>query len=179
MGPYYPKKVSEADVRSLESSGSFPSELEVPSATLERYTPVYLVLGDANHESGTPVVKWSLNRREDVLAISINDLELSKLRPVDAVRILADRADYVVIVDSGDSTGHLVELGQLLTNSLIFEKCIVLQKESTEEREQSSMKRALFELIEEAGRLHTWTNEEDLVDIVDELPATRNYGYRL
>jgi hypothetical protein len=97
-------------------------------------------------------------------------------------RLLADYTDYMIGVAEHAQGGFLVEQGSFTALEEYFAKTHVCQRESDGhdpddvdtgvdvENPYSGMQTAIFEMLEEQGRLYRWTTGADLVECVDNIP---------
>ena len=97
-------------------------------------------------------------------------------------RLLADYSDFIIGIGEHDQGGFLVEQGYFTALETYFQKAHVLKREYTglaaddvetnanTEDPYSGMQTAIFEMLDEAGRLHIWITEDDLIDATDDLP---------
>ncbi|GAA0678480.1 hypothetical protein ACFQDG_14965 [Natronoarchaeum mannanilyticum] len=167
-----------------------PEEYEHLKRSVAELTPIfrhdrsYFVLGSY----GTPevrrlqLVKDRLNRRRDAYAFLMVDVRREWTNTYLKFRLLADYADLIVGVAEHDGGGFLVEQGTVVTEPAYFEKTHFLKREydgidaeaidtdADPDDPYSGMQTPLFELADEAGRLHVWRTESELEDCVEELP---------
>jgi len=167
-----------------------PEEYEHLKRAVGELTPIfrhdrsYFVLGSY----GTPevrrlqLVKDRLNRRRDAYAFLMVDVRREWTNTYLKFRLLADYADLIVGVAEHDGGGFLVEQGTVVTEPDYFEKTHFLKREydgldaaaidtdADPSAPYSGMQTPLFELADEAGRLHTWRTESELEACVEELP---------
>lgn len=97
-------------------------------------------------------------------------------------RVLADYTDYIVGVAEHARGGFLVEQGYFTALETYFAKTHVLKREYTDldsddidtgvgaENPYSGMQTAIFEMLDEVGRLCEWATEDDLVACAEALP---------
>jgi hypothetical protein len=97
-------------------------------------------------------------------------------------RLLADYTDYIVGVAEHAQGGFLVEQGYFTALEEYFAKTHVCQREYADlnpaevdtgvdiKNPYSGMQVAIFEMLEESGRLYRWATEEDLVKCVENIP---------
>ncbi|SNZ03940.1 hypothetical protein SAMN06269185_0408 [Natronoarchaeum philippinense] len=167
-----------------------PKEYEHLKRSVAELTPIfrhdrsYFVLGSY----GTPeirrlqLVKDRLNRRPDAYAFLMVDVRREWTNTYLKFRLLADYADLIVGVAEHDGGGFLVEQGTVVTEPAYFEKTHFLKREYDDlpaaaidtdvdpENPYSGMQTPLFELADDAGRLHRWQTESELEGRVEELP---------
>lgn len=167
-----------------------PEEYEQLKRAVAELTPIfrhdrsYFVLGSY----GTPevrrlqLVKDRLNRRPDAYAFLMIDVRREWTNAYLKFRLLADYVDVIVGVAEHDGGGFLVEQGAVVTERAYFEKTHFLKREyggldaaaidtdADPDAPYSGMQTPLFELADEAGRLHTWQTESELEARVEELP---------
>jgi hypothetical protein len=175
MAPYYLKEMPEShpSPAGVEGEG-FGRGLSGAAGTgaTRPAESTYLVLGADGENTERDEVKELFEQRDGVTAIGIEDSTYEKLEPFEALRTLSDYADYIVLVDSGDyGSGLLVELGNLVTNSMTYRKLFVLVKEPAERQMPWMLQEGVYELLERDGRLFEWSDRTELADIVESLPA--------
>jgi hypothetical protein len=97
-------------------------------------------------------------------------------------RILADYTDFIIGISEHDQGGFLVEQGYFTALETYFQKTHVLKREYTDltsegvetnantENPYIGMQTAIFEMLDEAGRLYIWTTEDDLINATKDLP---------
>lgn len=135
----------------------------------------YFVLGnyDPAPMRRLALVVDRLNRRPDAYAFRMADVRGDWENGIHKFRLIADLATHVVAVAEREPSGLLVEQGLLAGDKEHFEKTYVLKREYEREDETDGfdwMQRSVFDLADEAGRLHRWRTEEGLASVVEELP---------
>lgn len=97
-------------------------------------------------------------------------------------RLIADYTNYIVGIAEHDRGGFLVEQGYFTALDRYFAKTHVFKRDyhrlNSNEFDMnidsndpySGMQTAIFDLLEEAGRLCEWTTEDDLIKCVGTLP---------
>jgi hypothetical protein len=147
--------------------------------TLGELTPVYenersyFVLGNYDREPirRLNLVVDRLNRRSDAYAFRMVDIRGEWDNSIQKFCLVADIVTYVVGVAEKDPSDFMVEQGLLVGTVEYFEKSHILKREyDDEERPFGWMQDGVFDLFEQAGRLHRWETEDDLVDAASQLP---------
>jgi hypothetical protein len=166
-----------------------PEEYEQLKHAVAELTPVfthdssYFVLGSYGDPEirRLQLVKDRLNRRRDTYAFLMVDVQREWTNTYLKFRILADYVDTIVGVAEHDGGGFLVEQGLFVADEAYFEKTHVCKREydcldaddvdtdADTERPYSGMQTPIFEMLDEVGRLHRWTTEEDLAECVAEI----------
>ena len=145
---------------------------------LAELTPVYdhersyFVLGNYDREPirRLNLVVDRLNRRPDAYAFRMVDVRGEWDNGVQKFCLVADLVTHLVGVAEKEPSDFLVEQG-LLVGTEYFSKSHVLKREyDGETRPFGWMQDGVFDLFDEAGRLHRWRTEADLVDAAAELP---------
>ena len=168
----------------LHEASLTPPEYEALKQSVAELTPIfsaansYFVLGSY----GTPeirrlqVVKDRLNRQPDAYAFLMVDIRSEWTNTYPKFRLLADYTDISVGVAEHAQGGFLVEQGYFTAFEEYFAKTHVCKREydtvDTDtietnvdvENPYSGMQTAIFEMLDEAGRLCRWTTEEDLLE---------------
>lgn len=146
---------------------------------LSELTPVYeneqsyFVLGNYDREPirRLNLVVDRLNRRTDAYAFRMVDIRGEWDNSIQKFCLIADIVTTLVGVAEKDPSDFLVEQGLLVGTVEYFSKSHVLKREYEDETHPFGwMQDGVFELFEQAGRLHRWTTEDDLVESVEELP---------
>ena len=127
------------------------------------------------------LVKDRLNRRRDAYAFLMVDVRREWTNTHLKFRVLADYVDAIVGVAEHDRGGFLVEQGMFVADEEYFEKTHVCKREydgldagdlDTDvdpENPYSGMQVPVFDMLDDAGRLHRWETESELVDCVAEI----------
>jgi hypothetical protein len=168
----------------LHETSLTPSEYEALKRSVAELTPIfsaaisYFVLGSY----GTPeigrlqVVKDRLNRQPDAYAFLMVDIRGEWTNTYLKFRLLADYTDIIVGVAEHAQGGFLVEQGYFTALEEYFAKTHVFKREYNTvdadmldtkvavENPYSGMQTAIFEMLDDAGRLCRWTTDEDLVE---------------
>jgi hypothetical protein len=166
-----------------------PEEYEQLKHAVAELTPIfthgssYFVLGSYGDPEirRLQLVKDRLNRRRDTYAFLMVDVRREWTNTYLKFRLLADYVDAIVGVAEHDGGGFLVEQGLFVADEAYFRKTHVCKREydgldaddvdtdADPERPYSGMQTPIFEMLDEAGRLHRWTTEEDLAECVAEI----------
>lgn len=113
------------------------------------------------------LVKDRLNRHTGTYAFLMVDIPQEWVNTYLKFRLLADYTDFIVGVSEHDQGGFLVEQGYFTALETYFRKTHVLRREYTgltsedvgtnadPENPYSGMQTAIFEMLDEAGRLYT------------------------
>ena len=174
----------------LHETSLTPQEYEALKQSVAELSPIfsaehaYFVLGSYGQPEirRLQLVKDRLNRRTDAYAFLMVDIRSEWTNTYLKFRLLADYMDYIVGVAEHSQGGFLVEQGYFTALEEYFVKTHVCKREySGVDAEDidtgvdvtnpySGMQTAIFKLLEEGGRLHRWTTEDDLVECVDDIP---------
>jgi len=166
-----------------------PEEYERLKHAVAELAPVfehdcsYFVLGSYGDPEirRLQLVKDRLNRRRDTYAFLMVDVRREWTNTYLKFRILADYVDGIVGVAEHDSGGFLVEQGMFVADEEYFGKTHVCKREydgldaadldtdADPEKPYSGMQEPIFDMLDEAGRLHRWETGADLVDCVAEI----------
>jgi hypothetical protein len=144
----------------------------------------YFVLGSYGDPeiSRLQLLRDRLNRRPGAYAFLMIDVHQEWTNSYLKFRLLSDYTDTVVGVAEHARGGFLVEQGYFTALEGYFAKTHVLKREyegldpdaidtSVDvDDPYSGMQTAIFDMLEEAGRLHRWRTEEDLRERADALP---------
>jgi hypothetical protein len=167
-----------------------PEEYEALNGSVAELSPIfsadraYFVLGSYGQPEIRRLqpVKDRLNRRPDADAFLMVDIRSEWVNTSLEFRLLADYTDYVVGVAEHAQGGFLVERGYFTALEEYFAKTHVCQREYDGldpddietgvdvENPYSGMQTAIFEMLEDHGRLYRWATEEALVEWVDNTP---------
>jgi hypothetical protein len=146
---------------------------------LSELTPIYendrsyFVLGNYDREPirRLDMVTDRLNRRSDAYAFRMVDIRGEWDNSIQKFCLIADLVTSLVGVAEKDPSDFLVEQGLLVGTVEYFEKSHLLKREYEDESSPFGwMQDGVFELFDEAGRLHRWRTASDLVDAVDAVP---------
>ncbi len=97
-------------------------------------------------------------------------------------RLLADYTDYIVGVTEHDRGGFLVEQGYFTALETYFTKTHVFKREYSDldtdeintnvnlEKPYSGMQTAIFDMLNDVGRLGIWQTEDGLLECAEALP---------
>lgn len=174
----------------LHETSLTPEEYEALKGSVAELSPIfsadraYFVLGSYGQPEirRLQLVKDRLNRRPDAYAFLMVDIRSEWVNTYLKFRLLADYTDYIVGVAEHAQGGFLVEQGYFTALEEYFAKTHVCQREYDGldpddvdtgvdiENPYSGMQTAIFEMLEDHGRLYRWTTEEDLVECVDNIP---------
>ena len=128
------------------------------------------------------LVKDRLNRRADAYAFLMIDIRSEWINTHLKFRLLADYTDYIVGVAAHPQGGFLVEQGYFTALETSFVKTHICRwgNDTFDECDvdtgvdivspYSGMQLAIFEMLEDDGRLYRWTTEGDLVECVENIP---------
>jgi hypothetical protein len=186
-------RVAELTARAneyLHDTSLSPKEYEALKHSVAELSPIfsvaraYFVLGSYGRPEihRLQLVKDRLNRRTDTYAFLMVDIRKEWVNTYLKFRILADYTDFIVGVSEHDQGGFLIEQGYFTALETYFQKTHVLKREYTDlssedvetnantENPYSGMQTAVFEMLDEAGRLYIWTIEDELVNAVKNLP---------
>ncbi len=174
----------------LHEASLTPEEYEALKQSVAELSPIfsadraYFVLGSYGQPEirRLQLVKDRLNRRPDAYAFLMVDIRSEWVNTYLKFRLLADYTDYIVGVAEHAQGGFLVEQGYFTALEEYFVKTHVCQREYDGlnpgevetgvdiENPYSGMQTAIFEMLEDNGRLYRWTTEEDLVECVEHIP---------
>lgn len=174
----------------LHDSSLSPTEYEVLKHSVAELSPLfsadrtYFVLGSYGRPEihRLQLVKDRLNRRADTYAFLMVDIRQEWVNTYLKFRILADYTEFIIGVSEHDQGGFLVEQGYFTALEMYFQKTHILKREYTDLTSEdietnantnnpySGMQMAIFEMLDEAGRLYIWENEDELINAIKELP---------
>lgn len=186
-------RVAELEAKAneyLHDSSLSPTEYEDLKHSVAELSPLfsgdrtYFVLGSYGRPEihRLQLVKDRLNRRANTYAFLMVDIRQEWVNTYLKFRILADYTDFIIGVTEHDQGGFLVEQGYFTALETYFEKTYVLKREYTtltsEDIETnaninnpySGMQIAIFEMLNEVGRLYIWETEDELINGIKELP---------
>jgi hypothetical protein len=175
---------------SLHETSLTPKEYEALKRSVAELSPIfsadraYFVLGSYGQPEirRLQLVKDRLNRRLDAYAFLMVDIRSEWVNTYLKFRLLADYTDYIVGVAEHAQGGFLVEQGYFTALEKYFTKTHVCKREYDDldpedvgtgvdvDNPYSGMQTAIFEILEERGRLCGWTTEDDLVECVENIP---------
>jgi hypothetical protein len=174
----------------LHDTSLSPKEYEALKHSVAELSPIfsvdcaYFVLGSYGRPEihRLQLVKDRLNRRTSTYAFLMVDIRQEWVNTYLKFRILADYTDFIIGISEHDQGGFLVEQGYFTALETYFQKTHVLKREYTDltsegvetnantENPYSGMQTAIFEMLDEAGRLYIWTTEDDLINATKDLP---------
>jgi len=173
----------------LHETSLTPEEYEALKQSVAELTPIfsaensYFVLGSYGQPEirRLQLVKDRLNRRSGTYAFLMVDIRSEWTNTYLKFRLLADYADMIVGVAEHAQGGFLVEQGYFTALEEYFAKTHVFKREYetldledvetgvTSENPYSGMQTAIFEMLDDSGRLCRWITEDDLVECVSTL----------
>ncbi len=174
----------------LHDTSLSPEEYETLKHSVAELSPIfsveraYFVLGSYGEPEihRLQLVKDRLNRRTNTYAFLMVDIRQEWVNTYLKFRLLADYTDFIIGVSEHDQGGFLVEQGYFTALEPYFQKTHILKRDYTglssedietnvdTENPYSGMQTAIFEMLDEAGRLHIWITEADLIDATTDLP---------
>jgi len=174
----------------LHDTSLSPEEYEALKHSVAELSPIfsvdraYFVLGSYGRPEihRLQLIKDRLNRRTNTYAFLMVDIRQEWVNTYLKFRILADYTDFIIGVSEHDQGGFLVEQGYFTALETYFQKTHVLKREYTgltsedvetnanTENPYSGMQKAIFEMLDEAGRLYIWITEDDLITATKDLP---------
>jgi hypothetical protein len=174
----------------LHETSLTPEEYEALKGSVAELSPIfsadqaYFVFGSYGQPEirRLQLVKDRLNRRPDAYAFLMVDIRSEWVNTYLKFRLLADYTDYIVGVTEHAQGGFLVEQGSFTALEEYFAKTHVCQREYdgldpgdvetgvNVENPYSGMQTAIFEMLEDRGRLYRWTTEAELVECVEYIP---------
>ncbi|MDZ7730703.1 MAG: hypothetical protein U5K37_06945 [Natrialbaceae archaeon] len=183
-------EVAERADNYLEGASLTPAEYEALKQSVAEFSAVfsagnsYFVLGSYGKPEirSLQLVKDRLNRRPDAYAFLMIDIRSEWTNTYLKFRVLADYTDVIVGVAEHAQGGFLVEQGYFTALEEYFVKTHVFKREYTTldanaidtnvevGNPYSGMQTAIFEMLDDAGRLCRWTTEDDLVACAQALP---------
>ena len=179
----------------LHEASLTPTEYEALKQSVAELTPIfsaessYFVLGSY----GTPeirrlqLVKDRLNRQPGAYAFLMVDIRSEWTNTYLKFRLLADYTDVIVGVAEHAQGGFLVEQGYFTALEEYFAKTYVFKREYDTidadavdtnvdvNNPYSGMQTAIFEMLDDAGRLCQWTSEDDLIKCAEALVSDQEY----
>jgi hypothetical protein len=174
----------------LHDTSLSPQEYEDLKHSIAELSPIftnesaYFVLGSYGRPEiyRLQLVKDRLNRRTDTYAFLMVDIRSEWVNTYVKFRLLADYTDYIVGVTEHDRGGFLVEQGYFTALETYFTKTRVFKREYSDldpdevdtnvnlEKPYSGMQTAIFEMLDDAGRLCLWQTEDELLGCAEALP---------
>lgn len=174
----------------LREASLTPAEYEALKQSVAELSPLftaersYFVLGSYGRPEihRLQLVKDRLNRRTDTYAFLMVDIRKEWVNTYLKFRILADYTDFLVGVTEHDQGGFLVEQGYFTALDAYFAKTHVLKRDYESltpddvdtnadlEKPYSGMQTSIFDMLDDAGRLYTWTTEDSLIECTEEVP---------
>ncbi|MEM4781615.1 MAG: hypothetical protein QXG03_08670 [Halalkalicoccus sp.] len=184
------EELAERATEYLHERSLTPEEYEEIKRTVGELSAIfttertYFVLGSYGRPEirRLQLVKDRLNRRDRAYAFLMVDIRSEWTNTYLKFRLLADYTDAIVGVAEHGRGGFLVEQGYFTALEEYFVKTHVFKREyrglTDEEIDTgvapddaySGMQTAIFDLLDEAGRLCRWTTEDDLVECVGTVP---------
>ncbi|ADB60437.1 hypothetical protein Htur_1551 [Haloterrigena turkmenica DSM 5511] len=177
--PPVPEAVLTSATERLEAEELSIADNEEILRALSELTPIYetdrsyFVLGNYDPEpmGRLDLVVDRLNRRRDAYAFRMNDVNGGWDNGIQKFCLIADLVSHVVGVAEREPSGFLVEQGLLAGTEEYFEKTHVLKREYPEERHPYGwMEDGVFDLLESEGRLYEWRTEDELREVLTEIP---------
>lgn len=188
--PISVEELAEKADEYLRETSLSPEDYEALKHSVAELTPIfsseraYFVLGSYGQPEirRLQLVKDRLNRQSGAYAFLMVDIRSEWTNTYLKFRLLADYTDYIVGVAEHSQGGFLVEQGYFTALEEYFAKTHVCKREYTGldgddvatgvdiESPYSGMQTAIFEMLEDGGRLCHWTTEEELIDCVESLP---------
>jgi hypothetical protein len=170
----------------LHETSLTPEEYEALKQSVAELTPIfsaensYFVLGSYGQPEirRLQLVKDRLNRRPGAYAFLMVDIRSEWTNTYLKFRLLADYTDTIVGVAEHAQGGFLVEQGYFTALEEYFAKTHVFKREYetldledvetgvTSENPYSGMQTAIFEMLDDGGRLCRWITEDDLIECV-------------
>jgi hypothetical protein len=177
----------------LHEASLTPEEYEALKQSIAELTPIfsaeesYFVLGSYGKPEirRLQLVKDRLNRQPGAYAFLMVDIRSEWTNTYLKFRLLADYTDIIVGVAEHAQGGFLVEQGYFTALEEYFAKTHVFKREyNTVDADAidtnvdvdnpfSGMQTAIFEMLDDAGRLCRWTTEDDLVECAEALVSSQ------
>lgn len=184
------EELAERAETHLHETSLTPEEYEALKQSVAELSPIfsvdrsYFVLGSYGQPEirRLQLVKDRLNRRADAYAFLMVDVRSEWVNTYLKFRLLADYTDYLIGVAEHARGGFLVEQGYFTALETYFAKTHVCKREYDGldiddvdtgvdvDNPYSGMQTAIFEMLEERGRLYRWTTEDDLAERAEEVP---------
>jgi len=173
----------------LHEASLTPEEYEALKQSVAELTPIFsaenshFVLGSYGRPEirRLQLVKDRLNRQPDAYAFLMVDIRSEWTNTYLKFRLLSDYTDTIVGIAEHDQGGFLVEQGYFTALEDYFAKTHVFKREYNTvdvdvidtnvdvDNPYSGMQTAIFEMLDDAGRLCQWTTEHDLVECAEAL----------
>ncbi|QLG28676.1 hypothetical protein HUG10_14485 [Halorarum halophilum] len=173
----------------LHEASLTPAEYEALKQSVAELAPIfsaersYFVLGSYGRPEirRLQLVKDRLNRQPDAYAFLMVDIRSEWTNTYLKFRLLADYTDVIVGVAEHGQGGFLVEQGYFTALETYFAKTHVFKREYDTvdadaidtaidiDNPYSGMQTAIFEMLDDAGRLCRWATEDDLVECAEVL----------
>lgn len=177
-------KLAEKANEYLHEASLSPEEYEALKQSVAELAPIfsaekaYFVLGSYGKPEirRLQLVKDRLNRQPGAYAFLMVDIRSEWTNTYLKFRVLADYADVIVGVVEHAQGGFLVEQGYFTALEEYFVKTHVFKRKYKSldadaidtgidiDNAYSGMQTAIFEMLDDAGRLCQWTSEGDLVE---------------
>ncbi|WP_251344558.1 hypothetical protein [Haloplanus halophilus] len=174
----------------LHETSLTPEEYEALKQSVAELSPIfsadraYFVLGSYGQPEirRLQLVKDRLNRRHDAYAFLMVDIRSEWVNTYLKFRLLADYTDYIVGVAEHAQGGFLVEQGYFTALEKYFSKTHVCKREYDGigpedvdtgvdlDNPYSGMQTAIFEMLDEHGRLYRWTTGDELAECIENIP---------
>jgi hypothetical protein len=192
--PVTVEELAEKADKYLYESSLTPEEYEALKQSVAELTPIfsaensYFVLGSYGRPEirRLQLVKDRLNRQPDSYAFLMVDIRSEWTNTYLKFRLLADYADVILGVAEHAQGGFLVEQGYFTALEEYFAKTHVFKREYDSldaetidtnvniENPYSGMQTAIFEMLDNAGRLCQWTSEDALVKCTEAVVSGQN-----
>ncbi|WP_266083195.1 hypothetical protein [Haladaptatus caseinilyticus] len=184
------EELAEKAEEHLHDTSLTPQEYEDLKHSIAELSPIftnessYFVLGSYGRPEiyRLQLVKDRLNRRSDTYAFLMVDIRSEWVNTYVKFRLLADYTDYIAGITEHDRGGFLVEQGYFTALGSYFTKTRVFKREYSTldsetvdtnvdlEKPYSGMQTAIFDMLNDAGRLCIWQTEDDLLECAEGLP---------
>ncbi|UTF55898.1 hypothetical protein [Natronosalvus rutilus] len=179
--------------RYLHEASLTPKEYESLKQSVAELTPIfsaersYFVLGSYGRPEirRLQLVKDRLNRQPGAYAFLMVDIRSEWTNTYLKFRLLADYTDVIVGVAEHAQGGFLVEQGYFTALEEYFAKTHVFKREYDSldadaidtgidtNNPYSGMQTAIFEMLDDGGRLCRWATEDDLVECAEALLSSQ------
>ncbi len=173
----------------LHEASLTPEEYEALKQSVAELAPIfsaessYFVLGSYGKPEiyRLQLVKDRLNRQPGAYAFLMVDIRSEWTNTYLKFRLLADYTDFIVGVAEHAQGGFLVEQGYFTALEEYFTKTYVFKREYDSldadavdtgidiDNPYSGMQTAIFEMLDDAGRLCQWSSEDDLIECAEAL----------
>ncbi|WP_049987592.1 hypothetical protein [Halobellus rufus] len=178
----------------LHEGSLTPEEYEALKQSVAELSPIfsaeesYFVLGSYGKPEirRLQLVKDRLNRQPGAYAFLMVDIRSEWTNTYLKFRLLADYTDLIVGVAEHGQGGFLVEQGYFTALEKYFTKTHVFKREYDSlnadavdtsiniDNPYSGMQTAIFDMLDDAGRLYQWTTEDDLIGCAEALVRGQN-----